>query len=102
MSDDQLGILTLHSNNLRATIMDPSTIQAGAVYTDRNDLDRYVVTIVPANGKKLARIKWRRPGMFASKIETETIAAFARAIRERNDAVNVEFAPELSEGGMAK
>lgn len=60
-----------------------------------------VVRTLPREGRKHSRVFWRRPGMFASKIENQTATAFAREVVSRNDAVSADFAPELPNGGVS-
>lgn len=77
------------------------TVQAGKIYEDTEGVDRYVVSIAPASGRHMARIRWRRPGRYADRITEQTEAAFRREIRKENTAVVVEPAPKLHNDGMA-
>lgn len=60
--------------------MREADIVAGKVYGDSDGLLRYVMQVMPADGRKMARVKWRRPGEFASMYYIETMRAFLRSV----------------------
>jgi hypothetical protein len=76
-------------------------IAAGRCYEDTEGLDRYVVSIAPASGRHMARIRWRRPGRHATKIDDQTEAAFRREVRKENPDGTVDPAPALYNDGLA-
>lgn len=80
--------------------MDASKIEVGKVYTDADGIERYVVSMEIAAGRRLARVHWRRPGRFATKIEEQTLPAFAKEVRKES-AIQVERASALPNGGFA-
>ena len=81
--------------------MTTNGIRAGKVYTDNDDLHRYVVDIIPAEGQKQVRVKWRRPGRFTIRLETQTMSNFLKSIFREDKDFRVEAAPKLPNDGMA-
>lgn len=81
--------------------MDASQIVAGKVYDDRDGIGCYVVELVPAEGRKLARVTWRRIGGFAPRIETETMPKFLSRVTRLSKDQHVQTAPHLPNKGMA-
>lgn len=81
--------------------MTPSDIQPGKVFIDTDGIDRYVISVTPASGKKLPRVIWRHPGQYAKKIETETLTQFIMSVVREGNAATVDRAPHLPNDGMA-
>lgn len=81
--------------------MDPSKIEAGKVYEEFEGPSRYVIELLPAEGRRAARVSWRRPGAFAAKVKTHTLSTFAAAVRRELPGAKVDLAPDLPNGGMS-
>lgn len=81
--------------------MEPGRIEAGKVYEEYEGPYRYVVELVSASGRSAARVKWRRPGAFADKVETQTLSSFASAVRRELAGEKADPSPALPNGGMS-
>ncbi len=82
--------------------MRPNDIRPGKIFADTTGASRYIVQVDPANGRKGARVIWRRPGAFATKLHTETLTKFFDSIVKEDFDTKVDRAPHLENDGMAQ
>lgn len=76
-------------------------VHPGQIWVGNDELLRYVIGLEPAEGRRQAKVLWRRPGRFATKIFTQTITAFCAEVWRLSQSVNADPAIRLPNGGMA-
>lgn len=82
--------------------MKPEEIEVGKVFLDRDGIGRYVIDIAKPANKKDAWVTWRRPGAFATKLESDTLRRFATSVLRLDTDQRADPAPDLPNRGMAK
>jgi hypothetical protein len=81
--------------------MKPEEIEVGKVFLDRDGIGRYVIDISTPTNKKQAWVTWRRPGAFATKVQSDTLRRFSTHVVKLDPDERVDPAPDLPNGGMA-